>query len=172
MVTGKFTKAQQRRAEKLWNDLRSSFFTQQETFKTIIQERSWEALGFDSFAAAYSHYLSDIALAKELIPHVVYALLDEGESHEEIIRNVKGLSDSGLAAIVRQKQDNLPPGAVRRKPRKHPAARDSHLNLEFTPEEIDLWRIMCKDLEIGLHETAVKAVRDAMRSVSQYKKIG
>lgn len=171
MSATRYTKAQEKRAEKLWNDLRASFFQTQETFIQIIKERSWEPLGFDSFTDAYSYYLSDISLAKELIPHVVYALLDDGADDTDIIKNVRGVSDTSVANLKRQKQNGVPANVAnphaKRKDRKYPPARDSHMYLEFTPDEISQWRAACKDLGINMNESAVSAVRAAMREIAK-----
>lgn len=91
---------------ELWNNLRTQFLAFQDTLEEIIYKKAW--MGHASFFEAWASKMSDITLAAELRPHVVYQMLAEGLSVEDIAANVKGVGVDRVESLKRQKTNGVP----------------------------------------------------------------
>jgi len=95
-------------AEALWQDLRNAFLNFKEILQKIIDERAWIPLGYSSFGVAWKHYMSDITLASEIRPHVVWPLLAEKLSDDEISETVKDVGPEAAKNYRRQWENGIP----------------------------------------------------------------
>lgn len=106
-------------AEQLWTRAHDDLFNFQKTIVEIIKARAWEPLGYESFSKAWIDRLSDITIAVEIVPHVVYQMLDEGQSHDDITDAIKGAGRGQVENLARQKDNGVPVDqAVNRRPSK------------------------------------------------------
>lgn len=95
-------------AKRLWQQARSGLLNTEQALVNIIRSRAWEPLGHESFSKAWVEEMADVTLAIELRPHVVYQLIDEGLTIDEIADAVKGVGPIGAAALKRQKNNGVP----------------------------------------------------------------
>ena len=144
-------------AENLWERLHKTFLDMEETLTTIIRSEAWKPLGYNSFTEAWAAKMGDITLASEIRPHVVYRMLDEGASVEEIADTVKGVSVETVECLEEQKDNGVPADmatttTVRRHKRKLPGAR-RFIHIEIDADTHREWQRKAK-----LHDTTINAV--------------
>lgn len=112
-----------REAEQLWGDLRSFLVNAASVIDRIIAEKAWKPLGYATFSAAWSEQMANLTLAKEIRPQVVYQMLSEGLTVDEISDLVKGVGPERAASLARQRSNGVPADHavvhehLRRKPR-------------------------------------------------------
>lgn len=127
------TKRQQ--AQTLWKKLHSHFVNAENVIREIIDTRAWEPLGYKTFAEAWKATMSDLTLAVEIRPHVVYQMLGEGWSSDEIAEAIRGIGPDGVEQLDRQRQNNVPAdyAVVNRHYRRKPSPADTlHINVGHT----------------------------------------
>jgi hypothetical protein len=95
-------------AERLWERLQSNFLDAHKTIIEIIGARAWEPLGYDSFATAWQDQMKNITLASEIRPHIVFQMIDEGLTADEIAGIVKGVGPDAAEHLKRQKDNGVP----------------------------------------------------------------
>jgi hypothetical protein len=95
-------------AEKVLDEIRSGLIGAQRGFIRFIEGRLWEPLGYESFEKCYIDRLSDITIASQLWPHVVYELLGEGLSDEQVAMAVAGVGPETAAILRGQKDSGVP----------------------------------------------------------------
>lgn len=144
-------------AEDLWEKLHKGFLDMEQTLTTIIASEAWKPLGYSTFAEAWAAKMSDITLASEIRPHVVYAMLDEGATIEEIADTVKGVSVETVERLEEQKDNGVPADmatttTVRRHKRKLPGAR-KFIHIQIDADTHREWQRKAK-----LHDTTINAV--------------
>lgn len=105
MTTKPITKTQ---AEALWEQLHEDFANAEERMKQIIITKAWEPLGYRSFHEAWAERMSDISIAAEVRPHVVYQMLNEGMTPEDIDDAVKGIGADIAESLQRQRDNGVP----------------------------------------------------------------
>lgn len=110
MTTAVVSSMSAKQAAKLWQLLHSHFVNFERTLEEIIEKRAWEPMGYASFAEAWTAQMSDVTLASEFRPHVVYAYFDDNAPDEVIAASVKGVGPKGVAALRRQKGNGVPAG--------------------------------------------------------------
>lgn len=111
-----------KQAEKLWSLLRQHFQNFERTLEEIIAKRAWEPMGYASFAEAWTAQMSDVTLAPEFRPHVVYQMFADGCSDDEVAAGVKGVGPSRAAGWRREREHGVSAGAASRNPRPAPRA--------------------------------------------------
>lgn len=131
-----------RAAEKLWDTLRASLITSHESIVSIIEQRAWEPLGYDTFFAAWSDKMSDVDLFTVTITHVVYQMVSEEIADVEISSVVKGVGPEAASALRRQRENGVPPDKASLRPqvgpRKSLGSRGT-LFLHVGPERLKEW---------------------------------
>src|SRR5262245_21847115 len=86
-------------AEKRCARAHSNLLNFQKTIIEIIEAKDWETLGYESFDKYWVDRFSDITLAIEIWPHVVYELLREGGTVESVAEAVKGVGPEQAANL-------------------------------------------------------------------------
>lgn len=95
-------------AEKLWEQLHAGLLDVEKTIAQIIHDKAWEPLGYKDFTSAWSAKLSDITLAIELRPHVVFQMFREGATDEDVAAAVKGVGMETVDAYRREMDNGVP----------------------------------------------------------------
>lgn len=110
MATATKTKVEltARQESNIWRKLRNHFLAFQDVLEEIISKQAWTSSGFASFSEAWAHHMSDITLAAEIRPHVVYQMLAEGLSIEEIAGAVKGVGADTAQSLSHQRESGVP----------------------------------------------------------------
>ena len=157
-------------AEKLWERLHSSLLDSQKTIVEIIAARAWEPLGYESFSKAWVDKMSGIAIASELLPHVVYELLDEGLPAAEVASAVKGVGPGFVERLKEQKDSGVPVEkaamtVVRRHRRKLPG-QPSHLHIEVDSATLKRWQRIARQYGVTVQEVALPAIAAAFEELS------
>ena len=98
-------KDDRRQASELWRAL-----DPRGVIEDIIETRAWEPLGYSSFSEAWPAEMADITLPAELRAHVVYQMLADGTSVDDIACAVKGVGRDRVESLKRQRLSGVPPG--------------------------------------------------------------
>ncbi|EHB47614.1 hypothetical protein MycrhDRAFT_5740 [Mycolicibacterium rhodesiae JS60] len=163
----------------LWRKLRTHFLSFQDVLEEIIDKQAWASSGFKTFSEAWAHHMSDIVLAKELRPLVVYQMLAEGLSVDQISETVKGVGPDTAKALQRERANGVPPTAakgkwfnkesdttrVRGHVRKKPKA-PSTIHIELGVRKLQRVRKAADALGIKPEEFAAKAIEEKLASLS------
>lgn len=170
-------------AIELWNKLRTQFLAFQDTLEEIIDKRAWEPMGYSSFHENYIAKMGDITLAVELRPHVVYQMLAEGLSVEQIAASVRGVGVDRVESLARQRQNGVPARhaslstgrkwhnradddltTVREHERKKPSEA-STVHLEIGALKLKRLEKAAKKLHMSKEELAISAIDNLLDTV-------
>ena len=110
-------------AEKLWERLATNLFDAQNAIIAIIQAKAWEPLGYESFEKAWVDKMSSFTLAVELQPLVIYQLLSEGLTADQVAEAVKGVGLDIVEHLKAQRDDGVPADHASRRPRRKASTR-------------------------------------------------
>ena len=152
-----------KRAEALWDDLRSALELSEEKIAEIVKARAWEPLGYESFADCWADKLSDLRLSSELRAVVVFQMFDGGAS-ESTVR--KAVSDIGPAESKRLKQAHTkkmsPKSAarlstVRQHTRKATSGR-RFVRAELSPDELATVKSAADFYDVSVDEFVKRSV--------------
>jgi hypothetical protein len=97
-------------AEKRCADAHASHEAYTRTIDEIIDAQDWKTLGYDTFIQYWIDRFSDITAGLDQRSVVVYAMIGEGNSDNDIAVAVKGIGPEGVANLRRQKDSGVPPG--------------------------------------------------------------
>jgi hypothetical protein len=105
-------------AEKRCADAHISHEAYVRTIDDIIDAKDWMTLGYNTFIEYWIDRFGDITAGLDLRPQIVYIMIDEGNTDDEIAVAVKGIGPEGVANLRRQKNSGVPAGKadVNRKP--------------------------------------------------------
>lgn len=143
----------QREAEAQWAELRSALTNVEQVIKNIIATKAWKPLGYETFGEAWDARMQGVALANNIKPYVIYAMLDEALTLEDITTS----TGWGMDQVSRAAEDyhfGVPvDGAtvVRQHVRRAPGERKM-IHIPFEPDEY-AW----------LHDFARRQGRDIAR---------
>jgi hypothetical protein len=152
-------------AQELWERLKKDLFGAQVTIVEIIESKAWEVLGYPSFAAAWRVYMSDITLAAEVRPHVVYQMLAEGKGIDEIADAITGVGPETVRNLKRQRDNNVPAGHLVREHRRRSAQRH-FLTVEVDGDTMAEWQTKAKARDATVAEIALPAVVAAFEALT------
>lgn len=161
-----------KRAEALWQDLRSALELTEAKIQEIVKARAWEPLGFDSFADCWADRMGDLRLSAELRAAVVFAMFDDGAEVAEVITAVaevgpvaaknlkvahrKGMSAKGATTLVRQHE-------------RRPRSGQRFVRAELSQDELDSVKDAAKAADVPVDEFVRRAVlREAAVAVAGY----
>lgn len=115
------------KAEALWDKLATQFLEFEQTLKEIITQHAWEGAGYSTFAEAWNAKMRHVTLFAEFRPHVVYQLLGDGQSPDEVAASVKGIGPRGAEILDRKRKAGIPAdvATVREHLRKKPEPADT-----------------------------------------------
>lgn len=106
-----------KQATDLWAQLRNLLTDTEKVLQEIIATKAWKPLGYKTFATAYEVELKNITLAPELLPYVVYQMVEEGKTDLSIALNVKGIGPQTVSSLRAQRAQGVDPS--RAKVRSH-----------------------------------------------------
>ena len=106
-------------AEKLWDRLASSMLDAQNTIVAIIEAKAWEPLGYESFEKAWVDKMSGFTISVEVQPTVVYQLLSEGLSVDQVAAAVKGVGTEIAETLKRQRDNGVPAELASRRSKRN-----------------------------------------------------
>ena len=163
-----------KRAEALWDDLRSALELSEEKIAEIVKARAWEPLGYESFADCWADRLSGLKLAGEIRAVVVYQMFDEGASVSEVVTAVSGVGavEGGLLKSAHSKKMSSKDAAafstVREHPRRKPSA-PRFVRAELSPDELESVKSAAAFYEVSVDEFVKRSVlREAAVAESGY----
>jgi len=122
------------RAKELTESIRKGLKEAQEALKEFITGQGWLGMGHRSFAAWYGENLMDIPLAVGLRINVVYQLLEEGMSCDQI--DVNGFGPETIERIDHQRRHGVPADLASAKGGRRGGSgrRPSHVYLDLGTE--------------------------------------
>jgi hypothetical protein len=146
-------------AEKLWKQLHTNLLGTQKTIIEIIRARAWEPLGYETFAKAWIDQMSDISIRVELIPHVIYALLDETVPVDEIAEIVKGVGPETVANYALDRENGVPADQARgRRKQRRGRSTSWTLFLHLGKERFTRWTQIAATTDRNLEDVAIDAL--------------
>lgn len=152
-----------RTASRLWGQLKQHLINAERVLQEIIEQRAWEPLGYDSFAEAWdAQNMSDITLATELRPHVIYQLLAEGGTVESIAATVKGVGPEQVKAAKRQRQHGVPASkaVLVRQHGRTPPCPPSVIRTEVGVDKMREYRKIAQDFDTTVEAIAAEAIAE------------
>jgi hypothetical protein len=154
-----------RRAQALWNQLHEQFANVQETISEIISTRAWESLGFDTFTEAWKANMDGVPIASFIAPALIYQMLDEGQSEDDIIESVVGLGENQVKNLARQKKAGVPVDKAKARasltPAQRKAAKSStskRVSVELDPETYQELKAIATEYGQTVEECVAEAV--------------
>lgn len=97
-------------AQALWDKVWQTLSDHQAAIREVIEKRAWEPLGYESFSDAWLGMNRDeITLARELRPHVIYQMLSEGLTVDEVADAVKGAGVEIVDRMNQERKAGVPP---------------------------------------------------------------
>lgn len=155
-------------AEELFERLHAGFLDIESTLRTIIASEAWIPLGYRTFGDAWAARMSDITLAVELRPHVVYQLLEERVPVDKIAEAVKGVSTETVELLDEQKAHGVPADmattTVRRHTRKLPSGR-KFVHLQVDSDTHREWRRKAREHNTTINTVALAAITAAFETL-------
>lgn len=169
-MTAAVVEISSRQAQQLWGKLQQHFINAERILEEIIEKRAWEPMGYESFSEAWTAQMADITIATEIRPHVVYQMLTEGASADEIAGAVKGVGPERVESLSRQKRNGVPPGdasltVVREHLRKPPSAPDT-LHIRIGVMRYKRYKRIAERWDKTIEEIAHEAIEAHFRDLS------
>lgn len=161
------------RANALWDELRSLLVRLEDVVDRIIEERAWEPLGYRDFAEAWADRMQGTRLATaRQAATVVYALLDAGQTRDEITETLgpgSGVGPAKVEVLARQHSNGVPAALATTSIRHNPTVVRSHyrdapsrprtLHVELTEDEYAHLKALCEKRGLDPASEAQAAVR-------------
>lgn len=149
-----YTKKQ---ATAVWDRLHDALANAEAALKEIIANQLWIPAGYETFTDAWIATQSDVMIAKELRPHVIYQLLAEGLTVDEVDDAVKGVGAHTIDQLNRQRKAGVPPENASVIVRNHQRTTRPHtLHLYIGAEQVEEYHRIVAGL--GLPSTAVLSI--------------
>lgn len=159
------TTLSQKECEALWGQLRDHFASAEKVLISIIEDRAWFPLGYDTFSQAWNDRMKGVRLATEGVrAHVVYTLLAEGLDDREI-RNVIGtqIGDTALVYLREQRDRGVPAGLATTRVKAHDRSRfvapPRFLRVELRTDELSAFTEIAAARGLDRDAEAAKAIR-------------
>lgn len=152
-----------KRAEALWDDLRSALELSEEKIGEIVQTRAWEPLGYESFAECWADKLSGLKLYGEIRAVVVFQMFDEGASVSEVSDAVSGVGAAEGKRLKTAHSKKMSPKAVaafstvREHPRRKPSA-PRFVRAELSPDELESVKSAAAFYDVPVDEFVKRSV--------------
>ena len=152
-----------KRAEALWDDLRSALELSEEKIAEIVKARAWEPLGYGSFADCWADKLSGLKLYGEIRAVVVFQMFDEGASVSEVSSAVAGVGKVEGKRLKAAHTKKLSPksaarlSTVRQHTRKAPSGR-RFVRAELSPDELASVKSAADFYDVSVDEFVKRSV--------------
>jgi hypothetical protein len=154
-------------AEELWERLGKDLFSVQTTIIEIIESRAWEPLGYATFAEAWRDRMSDLTIAPEIRPHVVYQMFAEGAGADTVADAVKGIGPEAAKELKRQRDIGVPASeathVVREHRRRAPARH--FVTFELSGDDAAAWQAKARRAGKSVNSIAAEATAAAFRAL-------
>jgi hypothetical protein len=156
MTTATKSKVTIAQAKQELQAIRQNLLDAGEAIALFIEHRSYEVLGYETFAACWDAELAEIKWVADIKPQVVYAMLDEGLSDEEITSSVKGVRPAKLAALKSQKKHGVPASKTAvpkgRRGRIAGVHNKGYVHVAVGWERLQEWRKIAKDWDTTVED--------------------
>ena len=152
-----------KRAEALWDDLRSALELSEEKIAEIVKARAWEPLGYGSFADCWADRLSGLRLYGEIRAVVVFQMFDEGASVSTVREAVAGVGSVESKLLKQAHTNKMPPksaavfSTVRQHTRKAPSGR-RFVRAELSPDELATVKSAAELCDVSVDEFVKRSV--------------
>lgn len=125
-------------ARNEWQGLRNDLSSAEQRIRRIIDNQLWLPLGYTDFKTAWNTELADCDLGIRALRHVVYQMLDEGQSDQEIAAEVDGVGIPTVEALRSDKAAGIRAGEATTRVRSHQRVIRPHtLHLYLGAEVMD-----------------------------------
>lgn len=161
-------------ARELLAGIREGLLNAERLLAELIAGRGWAVLGYVSFQEMWAEELADIRLATDAMRSaVVYALLAEDLSDEQVLDALGGrVGDEAVAALRRQRANGVPPHLASTRVRAHRRNlphQPTDFRIRLTPDERANWKAA---IEAHGHNVEDWMVRVLRREVVKLEKSG
>lgn len=161
----------ERQALSLWKSLRTHFVNAAKVIEAIIEQQAWIPLGYESFAEAWNAQMSDVTLATEVRPHVVYQMLAEGYDYDAVARSVKGVGHDRAESLDRQRRNGVPARdasmTVVREHLRKPPAPPSMLHIEIGTIAYKRYQKIADRLGTTVESIAAEAIKTKFKELAR-----
>lgn len=150
-----------KRAEALWQDLRSALEMSEQKIAEIVKTRAWEPLGYSSFAECWADRLGDLRLSGEIRAAVVYAMFDDGADLREVVGAVAGVGAVEAKKLKAAKTRGLSAKGAETLVRQHtrrPRSGQRFVRAELSQDELDSVKDAAKLTGLPVDEFVKRAV--------------
>ena len=152
-----------KRAEALWDDLRSALELSEEKIAEIVKARAWEPLGYESFADCWADKLSGLKLYGEIRAVVVFQMFNEGASESTVREAVAGVGPVESKRLKQAHAKKMSPksaavfSTVRQHTRKAPSGR-RFVRAELSPDELATVKSAADFYDVSVDEFVKRSV--------------
>lgn len=114
------------KAEEMWARLCEGFANWEQALIDIIEAQAWLPMGYATFMEGWrANGLDKTKVGAAVMPHVVYQLLGEGMSAEDIAASVPGVGPETVEELGKQKEAGVPPQRARQRTQVRTHARST-----------------------------------------------
>lgn len=159
-------------ARALLNEIRHGLLDVERRLRALIAGCGWVALGYVSFQEMWSEELADIRLATDATrATVVYALLAEDLSDEEVIEALGGrMDDDAVAMLRRQRAHGVPPHIASTRVRAHRRNlphEPTDFRIRLDPDERANWKAAIEAHGHDVEDWMVRVLRREVRKLER-----
>lgn len=150
-----------KRAVELTRLIRDSFVGIEKYLVEFIKGQGWVSMGFVGFNQWWDANLSDITVAQEIRPQVIYQLIDEGLTADQVAAAVKGASTEMVENLKRQKDNGVPPELASTRVRHKPNRDDPYTTMFLRVQRADLddWRRTAAMHDLSTEQIVIAAAK-------------
>lgn len=158
-------------ARELINEARKALKITSDSIQRIISNEAWKPLGYSSFQMMWEKEFGDIVLASEVRSAVVYAMLEQGESVDNIAHSVNGVGPDTANELKRKRDNGIPHNVASAKKRKTTKRDTKTVFVDLAINRHTKYEQFCRnELGLTLTEFATKSLIDAAEyAMSQQK---
>lgn len=163
-----YTDAQIAAANAEWQGLLNDLSSAEQRIRKIIENKLWLPIGYTTFTQAWEAKLADSDLGTRALRYVVYQMLNEGRTTEEIASDVDGIGIPTAEALKADKDAGVPAAEASTRVRSHPRVLRPHtLHLYVGAENLDQLHQDCDVLGLSVMSTALTALEKHMKELHE-----
>jgi hypothetical protein len=163
----KLTKKQ---AQALWEKAWDALANYQAALAEIIEKQAWLPLGHETFTDAWlATRRNELTLDKALQPLVIYQMITEGLTSDEIAELVPGVGPATVDSLKRQRKNGVPAedASTAIDVKTHPRLTRPHtLHLYVGSEQMDEFHQIAAKHGLQVLTVALEAVTKRFRELS------
>ncbi len=139
-----------------------------ERISQIIKTEAWLVLGYKTFHEAWLERMKNVRLNWDFLPQVVYQMLEEGATTEDITFAVNGVTPFQVESLAKQRESNVPASSARRRhSQQHKPRASTTIFVHVTPAEMREWSGIARRWETTVDAIAREAVEERFREMSR-----